>query len=56
MNILIADDHELVRDTIDHIDLPHMLDITKLAGMLVRDLGDTDLDLAGLRAHKGCGV
>ena len=43
-------------DTIDHIDLPHMLDITKLAGMLVRDLGDTDLDLAGLRAHKGCGV
>jgi hypothetical protein len=33
-----------------------MVDIAKLAGELVRDLGDTDLDLAGLRAKRGCGV
>jgi Zn-dependent M28 family amino/carboxypeptidase len=43
-------------DTIDRLDLPHMVDIAKLAGELVRDLADTDLDLAKLRAKKGCGV
>jgi len=43
-------------DTIDNIDLPHMVDIATLAGLLVRDLGDTELDLAGLRAKRGCGV
>ena len=43
-------------DTIDRIDLPRMVDIAKLAGELVRDLADTELDLAKLRATKGCGV
>jgi len=43
-------------DTVDRIDLPHMLDIAALAGALVQDLGDTELDLAGLRAKRGCGV
>jgi Zn-dependent M28 family amino/carboxypeptidase len=43
-------------DTVDRIDLPHMIDIAKLAGALVRDLVDTDLDLAGKRAKLGCGV
>lgn len=43
-------------DTIDRIDLTHMVMITKLAAALVGDLASTDLDLAGLRAKKGCGV
>ena len=43
-------------DTLERIDLPHMVMITRLAGALVGDLADTDLDLAGLRAKKGCGV
>jgi Zn-dependent M28 family amino/carboxypeptidase len=43
-------------DTLDRIDLPHMIDIAKLASALVRDLADTSLDLAKLRAKRGCGV
>jgi peptidase M28-like protein len=43
-------------DTIDRIDLPHMVDISSLAGALVEELGDTELDLAGLRAKRGCGL
>jgi hypothetical protein len=43
-------------DTLERIDFPHMVMITKLAGALVGDLANTDLDLAGLRAKKGCGV
>jgi Peptidase family M28 len=43
-------------DTLDRIDLTHMVMITKLAGALVGDLSNTELDLAGLRANKGCGV
>ena len=42
-------------DTVDRIDLPHMVDIASLAGALVQALGDTDLDLAKLRAKHGCG-
>ncbi len=43
-------------DTIARIDLPHMVDITMLAGDLVQALADTDVDLAELRAKHGCGV
>jgi len=43
-------------DTIDRLDLPHMIDIAKLASALVRDLADTSLDLAKLRKTRGCGV
>lgn len=43
-------------DTLDRLDMPHLIEIAKLAGALVHDLGDTDLDLAGQRAKKGCGV
>ncbi len=42
-------------DTIERIDMPHLIDIAKLAGALVRDLGETELDLAALRAKRGCG-
>jgi hypothetical protein len=43
-------------DTVDRIDLPHMVDIASLAGALVERLGDTELDLAKLRAKLGCGA
>ncbi|HET9990465.1 MAG TPA: M20/M25/M40 family metallo-hydrolase [Kofleriaceae bacterium] len=43
-------------DTIDRLDLRHMVDIAKLATALVRDLADTSLDLAKLRTTRGCGV
>jgi len=43
-------------DTIDRLDLAHMIDIAKLAGALVHDLATTTLDLAKLRAKRGCGV
>jgi len=43
-------------DTLDRIDWPHLIEIAKLAAALVHDLGDSELDLAGLRAKKGCGV
>jgi hypothetical protein len=52
-------DHECYHercDTLERIDMPHLIEIAKLAGALVHDLGDTELDLAGLRAKKGCGV
>jgi hypothetical protein len=42
-------------DTIERIDMPHLIEIARLAGALVRDLGDTALDLAALRASRGCG-
>jgi Zn-dependent M28 family amino/carboxypeptidase len=42
-------------DTIDRIDLPHLVDIAKLASALVAALADTPLDLAGARARRGCG-
>ncbi|MEO6775536.1 MAG: M28 family peptidase [Kofleriaceae bacterium] len=42
-------------DTIDRIDWPHMIDIAKLASALVRGLADTRLELAKLRAARGCG-
>jgi hypothetical protein len=42
-------------DTIDRIDLPHMVDIAKLANALVDALADTQLDLAAARAKRGCG-
>lgn len=42
-------------DTIDRIDLPHLVDIAKLANALVGALADTPLDLAGARAKRGCG-
>ncbi|HEY6038746.1 MAG TPA: M20/M25/M40 family metallo-hydrolase [Kofleriaceae bacterium] len=43
-------------DTVDRLDLRHMIDIAKLASALVHDLADTTLDLAKLRAKRGCGV
>ena len=42
-------------DTIDRIDLPHLVDIAKLANALVDALGDTQLDLAAARTKRGCG-
>jgi hypothetical protein len=42
-------------DTIDRIDLPHLVDIAKLANALVDALGDTELDLAAARTKRGCG-
>jgi hypothetical protein len=42
-------------DTIERIDMPHLIEIAKLAGALVHDLADTELDLAALRAKRGCG-
>jgi hypothetical protein len=42
-------------DTIDRIDLPHMVDIAKLANALVDALGDTERDLAAARSKRGCG-
>jgi hypothetical protein len=41
-------------DTVDRIDFPHMVDITKLAGALTERLADSELDLAGLRRKLGC--
>ncbi|CAN5172700.1 hypothetical protein BH11MYX1_BH11MYX1_22310 [soil metagenome] len=43
-------------DTIERIDMPHLIQIAKLAGALVHDLGETGLDLAALRTKRGCGV
>ena len=43
-------------DTIDRLDLAHMIDIAKLANALVHDLAGTSLDLAKLRTKRGCGV
>ncbi len=43
-------------DTVERIDLARMVDIAKLAGTLVRDLAETELGLAKLRAKRGCGV
>lgn len=42
-------------DTADHIDLPRMADIARLAGELVWSLAETDVDLAASRARLGCG-
>lgn len=41
-------------DTADHIDYPRMVDIASLAGDLVLELADTDVDLAKARARRGC--
>jgi hypothetical protein len=41
-------------DTVDRIDLPHMAQIAALAGALVGELADTELDLAASRAKLGC--
>ncbi|MEP6859457.1 MAG: M28 family peptidase [Deltaproteobacteria bacterium] len=43
-------------DTIERLDLAHMIDIAKLASTLVHDLAETRLDLAKLRAKRGCGT
>jgi Zn-dependent M28 family amino/carboxypeptidase len=42
-------------DTIDRIDLPHLIDIAKLANALVGALANTELDLAKARHDRGCG-
>lgn len=41
-------------DKLDKIDLPRMTDITALAGGLVKNLGDTDTDLAAAKTQHGC--
>ena len=41
-------------DTIDNIDLPHLVVIAKLAGELVAELAETDVDLAASRTRLGC--
>lgn len=43
-------------DTPDRIDYPHMVDIAALAGGLVEQMADTDVDLSAARAKYGCGV
>ncbi len=43
-------------DTADKLDYPRMVDIASLAGDLTEALADSDLDLAGLRARRGCGL
>jgi hypothetical protein len=43
-------------DTADKVDYPRMVDIASLAGDLTEALADSDLDLAGLRASRGCGL
>jgi Peptidase family M28 len=42
-------------DTIDRIDMPHLVDIAKLANGLVAALASTDIDLAKARHARGCG-
>ncbi|HEY1547504.1 MAG TPA: M28 family peptidase [Kofleriaceae bacterium] len=42
-------------DTIDRVDMPHLVDIAKLANELVTALATTDIDLAKARADRGCG-
>ncbi len=42
-------------DTIDRVDMPHLIDIAKLASGLVAALASTDLDLAKARHARGCG-
>lgn len=41
-------------DTIDNIDLPHLIAIAKLAGDLVAELAETDVDLKASRTRLGC--
>jgi hypothetical protein len=43
-------------DTADRIDYPRMVDIASLAGALVGEMADTDVDLAAARRKLGCGV
>jgi hypothetical protein len=43
-------------DTADKIDYVHMVDIVKLAGALVDQMGDTAIDLSAARKKLGCGV
>ncbi|MEO8703275.1 MAG: M20/M25/M40 family metallo-hydrolase [Kofleriaceae bacterium] len=43
-------------DLADRIDYPRMVDITSLAGALVGEMADTDVDLAAARQKLGCGV
>lgn len=43
-------------DTADRLDYPRMADITALAGALAAELADSDADLAGVRARRGCGL
>ncbi|MBS1118764.1 MAG: peptidase [Deltaproteobacteria bacterium] len=43
-------------DTADQVDYPHMVEISRLAGALTRELADTDVDLAAARKKLGCGV
>ena len=41
-------------DTVDRIDVPHMVQIAQLAGMLTERLAATGLDLARLKTRLGC--
>ena len=41
-------------DTLEHIDLPHMVQIAAFADQLVDALADTELDLAASRTKLGC--
>jgi hypothetical protein len=43
-------------DTADRLDYPRMADIAGLAGGLVQELADTEVDLAAARARSGCGA
>jgi len=43
-------------DTADKLDYPRMVDIAALAGDLTEALADSELDLAGLRTRRGCGL
>jgi len=43
-------------DTADKLDYPRMVDIASLAGALVGQMADTDVDLAAARKKLGCGV
>jgi len=43
-------------DTADKIDYVHMVDIVKLAGALVEQMGETAIDLSAARKKLGCGV
>ncbi|HEV7559289.1 MAG TPA: M20/M25/M40 family metallo-hydrolase [Kofleriaceae bacterium] len=41
-------------DTVDHVDLPHYAKIAALAGALVAELAETEVDLAAARRRLGC--
>ena len=43
-------------DTADRVDLPRLADIAALAGALTSRLADSPLDLAAVRASRGCTV